>query len=156
MKFSKLIKFFKGLTKFMKVEPDIIPWDKSFEIGHELIDSQHRIFLMILNKLIKAVAEGVSREYLFRTLIELKKYAEFHFISEENVMIECEYPFLHQHQHIHSELLFEFNLLYDRVAQGRAEADEVVTFIKAWLFTHILNEDSKIAKYANILAESET
>ncbi|MEQ1602420.1 MAG: hemerythrin family protein [Methylophilaceae bacterium] len=140
-------KFFPGTKQNLKAEPEIIPWDKSYEIGHELIDSQHRIFLMILNKLIKSIAQGVTKEYMFRTLMELKKYAEFHFISEENVMLDCGYLNVNQHQHIHSELLFEFTVLSDRVAQGRAEPDEVVSFIKGWLLNHILHEDIQIAQY---------
>lgn len=131
----------------MKTQSEIIPWDSSYEIGHELIDSQHRIFLMLLNKLSKTIARGVSKEHMFRVLNELKKYAEFHFISEENEMYECHYPGIKHHQHIHSEILFEFTVLSERVSQDRAKPDEVVAFLKSWLFNHILHEDIHISQY---------
>lgn len=131
----------------MKAKPEIIPWNTSYEIGHDLIDSQHRIFLMLLNKLSVTIAKGVTKEHMFRVMSELKKYAEFHFISEENEMYDCHYPGIKSHQHIHSKILFEFTVLSERVSQGRAQPEEVVAFLKSWLFDHILNEDIHIAQY---------
>lgn len=127
--------------------PAVIPWDTKFEIGHELIDSQHRIFLLLLNKLVSAIYQRVPKEHLFRVLNELKKYAEFHFLSEENLMYEVNYPDIKAHEAIHSRILLETALLLERVAQDRANPDDVVTFLKSWLFVHILNEDSRIAQF---------
>lgn len=127
---------------------EVIPWNASYEIGHELIDSQHKIFLMLLNKLSVTIANGVTKEHLFRVLNELKKYAEFHFLSEENVMHECVYPGIDNHKRIHSEILFEFAALSERVSHGRSDSSDVVAFLKSWLFDHIQNEDSHIALYA--------
>lgn len=129
-------------------QPEILSWNTSYEIGHELIDSQHKIFLMLLNKLSVTIFNGVTKEHMFRVLNELKKYAEFHFLSEENVMHECFYPGIENHKRIHSEILFELSALSLRISQGRAEASDVVIFLKSWLFDHILNEDTYIAQYA--------
>ena len=131
-----------------ETKPEIIPWNTTYEIGHELIDSQHKIFLMLLNKLSVTIANGVTKEHLFRVLNELKKYAEFHFLSEENVMHECFYPGIDHHKRIHSEILFEFTALSERVSHGRSSSSDVVVFLKSWLFDHIENEDSHIARYA--------
>lgn len=131
----------------MKTKPEIIPWSTSYEIGHDLIDSQHRIFLMLLNKLSVNIANGVSKEHMFRVMNELKKYAEFHFISEENEMYDCHYPGVKNHHNIHSEILFELTVLSERVSQGRAQPEEIVLFLKSWLINHILNEDIHIAQY---------
>jgi hemerythrin-like metal-binding protein len=131
-------------------EIEIIPWSTSYEISHELIDSQHKIFLMLLNKLTVTIANGVTKEHMFRVLNEVKKYAEFHFLSEENVMHECFYPGIYHHKRIHSEILFEFSVLSERVSQGRAQPSDVVVFLKSWLFDHILNEDIHVASYVKV------
>jgi hemerythrin-like metal-binding protein len=131
-------------------KPEVIPWNKSYEIGHELIDSQHKIFLMLLNKLSVTIANGVTKEHMFRVLNELKKYAEFHFLSEENVMHECYYPGIDHHKRIHTEILFEFSALSERLSQSRAKPSDVVAFLKSWLFEHILNEDSHVAEYVKV------
>ncbi len=127
----------------------VIPWSKDYEIGHELIDSQHKIFLMLLNKLGQNIATGYTQEHMFRVINELKKYAEFHFASEENVMYESGYPELKAHQHIHSEILFELSVLEGHVSHGNAKPEDIYEFLKRWLFNHILYEDSKIVQYVN-------
>jgi len=131
----------------MATVPDFIKWDSSYEIHHELIDSQHKIFVMLLNKLMADVAKGVDKEYLLRVLNELVKYAEFHFASEENVMFECSFPGLTNHEQIHAEILHKLTVLAERVTQDQARAEDVVAMLRKWLFSHILVEDSHIAQY---------
>jgi hemerythrin-like metal-binding domain len=124
-----------------------IPWSKDYEIGHELIDSQHKIFLMIFNKLGQNISTGYTREHMFRVINELKRYAEFHFVSEENLMYESGYPDLNNHQHIHSDILLELNALEVAVSQGYSKPEDIYFFLKGWLFNHILGEDSKIVDF---------
>jgi len=131
----------------MRNTADIIPWEKKYEIGHELIDSQHRIFLMLVNKLTTTIEGGVTKEYLFRVVSELRKYADFHFISEENVMHACGYPGTKDHERIHANILTEISELCENVSHGRSTPDQVVVFLKGWLFNHIALEDSHIAEY---------
>ncbi len=126
-----------------------IPWSKDYEIGHELIDSQHKIFLMLLNKLSQNITAGYTQQHMFRVINELKKYADFHFASEENVMYECGYPGLKEHQHGHAEILFELSALEGHVAHGTAKPEDIYEFLKNWLFNHILYEDSKIVQHLN-------
>lgn len=131
----------------METLPDFIQWDPSYEIHHELIDSQHRIFVMLLNRLMANVAKGEDKEHLLRVLNELKKYAEFHFVSEENVMYECAYPGLANHEQIHAEILNKVIDLEQQVMQDQARAVDVVIMLRKWLFSHILIEDSHISQY---------
>ena len=126
---------------------DYIKWDDSYNVHHELIDSQHRIFVMILNKLILNITKGVSKEDMFRILDELEKYAEFHFRSEENVMYECQYPGLSNHEQIHSEILHELHVLTERLAEDRGRPEDIVEMLRKWFFSHVLNEDSHISQY---------
>ena len=135
------------------VRPDIFVWDPKYEIGHELIDSQHRIFVLLLNKVAINIARGTNREYLFRVLNELKKYAEFHFLSEENLMYECRYPNIKEHEQIHSKILVDLNLLLEHVSQDRAYPEDVVAFLKGWIFNHIAHEDKKIADHVKDLQQ---
>jgi hemerythrin-like metal-binding protein len=136
----------KGSYKISNT-PDFIKWDPSYEIGHELIDSQHRVFVMILNKFARTIRDGSTDEHILFTLNELKKYAEFHFISEENLMDECHYPDLINHEKIHSKIIAELSILADRLANHYVQPIELVNFLRRWLFDHILNEDSHIAQH---------
>ena len=140
----------------MSITADTIAWDRKYEIGHTLIDSQHRIFLMLVNKLTATIAGGVTKEYLFRVLSELRKYAEFHFISEENVMHACSYPGTKDHEQIHQNILMEISELCENVSHGRANPQQVVDFLTGWLFSHIALEDTRIADYLSEIQIEKT
>ncbi|MCU7924131.1 MAG: hypothetical protein KZQ88_15690 [Candidatus Thiodiazotropha sp. (ex Dulcina madagascariensis)] len=60
-------------------------WDKKFELGHERIDFEH-------STISAEAGNGSGKERILRLLAELRKYAEFHFLSEENEMLKVNYP----------------------------------------------------------------
>lgn len=62
-------------------------------------------------------------------------------------MYDCGYPDIKNHQHIHSEILFEFSVLAEPVSHGRAKPEDILEFLERWLFNHILYEDIKISQY---------
>ncbi|NEV61638.1 hypothetical protein [Thiorhodococcus minor] len=43
-----------------------ISWDRKFEVGHERIDFEHRIFLGLIVDLDTAICAGASKERLSR------------------------------------------------------------------------------------------
>ena len=84
-------------------------WDNKLNIGDMLIDNEHRILLLLSRKLdltIKMKRPDVEQN---AAIFELKKIAEFHFLSEENLMRETSFPGMREHAELHTELLMEFN-----------------------------------------------
>ena len=61
-----------------------LAWDNKFEVGHERIDSEHRIFLSLIRDLSVEAESKAGKPRVERTLNEIYKYADFHFTSEEN------------------------------------------------------------------------
>jgi hemerythrin len=120
-----------------------INWSSSYNTGIERIDFEHRIFLELVNSLKKALDHSYTTTQLHRILIEIEKYAEFHFISEENFMMRIEYPDFKKHQILHFELLEQFNLAkYDKLG-----FENFYEFIKEWFINHTVAEDIKIRKF---------
>jgi hemerythrin len=126
----------------------LIEWDNKFEIGHERIDSEHRIFLGLIKDLDRAIANGDSRDRIRRVLDEIQLYARFHFVSEENIMTDVDYPALDAHRGEHARLL---SLLEDRVQSYRMDPAnsgvEIVEFMFSWFALHTTHEDKKIAGF---------
>jgi hemerythrin len=122
-------------------------WDSKFEIGHERIDFEHRIFLGLIRDLSAEVEKDVDSERIGRILREIVKYAEFHFVSEENIMTDISYPDLVEHRCHHEMLLAQ---LADRI-QGyrvtRELPDAIVSFLFQWFALHTSQEDKKIAQF---------
>jgi len=125
----------------------MLKWDHKYELGHERIDAEHRIFLGLIIDFREAATQGASKEKLIRILNELCKYADFHFVSEENIMTEYHYPEQEQHAQLHRMLLAKMR---DTLSQFRTDnigPDEVFEFLFGWFALHTSSEDKKLVGY---------
>lgn len=121
-----------------------IQWDKKFELGHEKIDFEHRIFLDLIRT---ASHLGQDKQRANRILNEIKKYAEFHFISEENVMLDANYPDYTQHKAEHNQLLAQLNDMIFQHHRSQIPTEELVDFLFQWFALHTTQVDSKLTLF---------
>ena len=126
---------------------DLLAWKKSYETGIEEIDLQHHYFLTLINKLNQAFGQDHNEIYLHRLLEELIHYAQFHFISEENMMFAIGYPQLKEHSAHHSDLIDRVRMKSNLVELDQIKATEVVDFLYEWFVNHTLHEDMLIAEF---------
>ena len=78
---------------------------------------------------------------------EVKKYAGFHFVSEENIMIDVDYPHSEHHAMLHRELLTRLKDHSNQFKIGRLDAPDVFEFLFQWFAIHTSNEDKKLVAY---------
>lgn len=122
-------------------------WKASYEIGHPRIDGEHRIFLDLILQIERDLTEGRPFERVQRHLIELYKYADFHFFSEESLMIEVDYPDLIPHRRTH-QLLLEDLAGYTRSLSVTSLRDrDLVGFLIEWFAFHTAGDDLRLASY---------
>lgn len=123
-------------------------WDPSYEIGQPDIDSQHRFFVRLIRRLrVTVEQQSVDKDALVPLLHEIKKYAEFHFASEENYMHGVGYPALAEHALIHSMMLSELSARILKARQSWRYTEPLIEFLEEWLQGHIAHEDKKLAAY---------
>ena len=125
----------------------VLKWDHKYEIGHDRIDAEHEIFLGLITDFQQANTESHPKERLVRILNEVEKYAEFHFISEENIMIDVAYPEKEHHAMLHRELLTRLKDQSQQFKTGHINAEEVFEFLFQWFAIHTSNEDKKLVNY---------
>lgn len=123
-------------------------WQSKFEIGHQRIDFEHRIFLDLVNNIVEHLQQNKSRDTIIRLILELEKYAIFHFVSEENIMIEMNFPELEEHRSLHHNLLDELSNKKIEFELGNNEFEDFVEFLYNWFIQHTLQEDKKVAQFA--------
>lgn len=129
-------------------------WKKSFEIGHEEIDQQHKNLFAIYNTLYDEVINGAanSDEIKLEILEEVLEYTCFHFSCEEGLMREIGYPQVSRHWRLHKD--FE-NRIYQFYRVKSSDIfvlnSEVFKIIEQWLLEHILKEDQLIGMHLNRL-----
>lgn len=126
-----------------------IEWDKKFEVGNIEIDSEHKTFVRIVQKIICAKEKKKEHKYIERLIYEIYKYADFHFFSEETVMIEIDYPDMQNHKKEHENLLLELRNMISIVGNTNLERplDDFIKFLLSWFANHTVNVDKKLADY---------
>lgn len=126
---------------------DDITWKKEYETGNFEIDAEHKIFLKTIRKINEAYKRNPSGEYVASLIRELHKYAEFHFLSEENLMQLVLFPHYKYHHREHQRLLFEFNSYLNSFQMDYIDFQKFLIFVVDWFKTHTVKEDKKLAEY---------
>ncbi len=122
-------------------------WDSSYEIGVEEIDRQHMEFIRLLRRFQIGAQKAIPLTLQLRILQELVKYAEYHFCSEENIMVITKCPELAAQQAEHSRLLKSLERKVDLYRIAPHTAEELSDFLYDWFIHHTQVEDRKIAAH---------
>jgi hemerythrin-like metal-binding protein len=131
-------------------------WNDSFSIGVDEIDTQHRDFIRLINRLQIMHDMKASRYLILRLLMELAKFWEYHFTSEENLMIIARYPGLEHHRRCHLQVLQTLNDRYKSFETGEAEIDSIIDILKDWLDDHIRSVDKLAGQFINKIAHDRS
>lgn len=124
-------------------------WKKEFEIGVYEIDAEHQIFLRTIQKIDNAYNDHLDNEIIESYIKELYKYADFHFCSEENVMIINGYPDYEAHKMEHKKLLNTLSDLIGAFNVKYISRDELIELLTKWFVNHTTKVDLKLAYYLN-------
>jgi len=123
-----------------------LEWESDFETGNDYVDGQHRYFVNLINRIRKSFRESNDIAYKEKLIIELKKYADFHFTSEENIATSCNLSGVSGHHQRHLELLEEFNHRAEDLNNGLKTIDDFLGFLTDWFIGHTVYEDKELFK----------
>ena len=123
-----------------------IEWDSDFETGNEYVDLQHRYFVDLINRVGVFFRETEDEAYKENLISELRKYADFHFTSEENIATSIGLPGVIAHHERHQELLNEFNHHANDLKTGSKTVDQFLEFLTNWFIGHTVYEDQNLFK----------
>jgi len=125
-------------------------WDKSLETGHEKIDEQHKQLFSTLDKITQESQQGRGKDEIYNTLNFLNQYTIMHFMTEEKLQKETNYPDYLAHKKIHDDFKATVkNLTNTLIEKGPVKEliDTAVKTVGDWLITHIKVNDIKMAAY---------
>lgn len=125
-----------------------IQWAKRFAMGQHRVDYEHQMLLELIRNVSVAAEQGESKEWCIRLLREVRKYAEFHFFSEENAMLKIGYPDYPSHQQQHTEILQMLDERIEAYITDRIDLDAVLVFLFDGFALHSTHCDKKLAKFA--------
>jgi len=122
----------------------IFIWDDSYNTGVEIIDTQHKKLVDILNKLDESLAERSGYQVLIGLLQELLAYTEYHFNSEEEFMCSHGYDEAEYSKHLlaHKEFVDQIEKeVKECLVNPEKVSSELLDFLVEWLINHILLSD---------------
>lgn len=126
----------------------VIEWNDSMLIGHDVIDSQHKELVRLLNALEDTVKRGVTTKEARKALEFMSSYAETHFETEEKIMSECGYPerAIHSIEHI-TFVARQISFASTMRNNDKNTAGDIVTFLESWIKDHISVEDMAFGRW---------
>jgi hemerythrin-like metal-binding protein len=126
----------------------MIEWDDKYSVGISRIDDEHKQFIDIVNEAIATKEHNDNPEELKELLHKITMYAITHFATEENYMIECNYPEYQYHKEEHHDFSKKVIAYCERVNDGNSQiSNEILEYLKRWLVNHIQVTDRKYIDY---------
>ncbi|MCR9140918.1 MAG: bacteriohemerythrin [bacterium] len=121
----------------------MIEWGSKYELGIAKVDGQHRVLVMLINRLESLRDSGAASDRdLDEILKHLDQYVRTHFADEERMLNQLGYEGNEEH-------LAEHRAFEERIVELRAEFESGQTdvlnqlseFLGGWLTHHILESD---------------
>lgn len=129
---------------------ELFPWSNRFATGITEIDDQHKQLVHLLNKLVGHMTSGEGNLALSAVFAELKRYANFHFRSEEKVWktVFTGDAWEVEHEKSHQRFIEDVNDMEARNSSLSTHEmmKTIARFLAHWLALHILEHDHKMAK----------
>jgi len=122
----------------------------TLELSH--VDQQHAKLHEALADLKAKAVRGVARGELEKCINFLRDYANFHFLTEERLMLDHAYPGDAYRAHIaeHKAFLRTVKTLFERFgasAEPAAMAETIQAEMANWLTEHITKVDQKLLDF---------
>ncbi len=83
----------------------MVPWHDNYNVGIEVMDTQHRRMVHLLNHVQMALSGEEDRGKLTLAVSDLRRYTGIHFFSEEEFLRRSRFPDLPIHIEEHRRLL---------------------------------------------------
>ncbi len=125
-------------------------WDDKYNIGHDLIDAQHKELIVNFNLFVVACKSGKGKDTLGKTLIFLEDYVSKHFAAEERLMRSSNYPDIDSHLALHDEFRGKFEAMQRELNQSGSSISMIVEmneFLLRWFILHIKGVDTSLGFY---------
>ncbi|HIE55052.1 MAG TPA: hypothetical protein EYP90_07725, partial [Chromatiaceae bacterium] len=108
-----------------------ISWQEGYNLGIPIIDEQHRAIVSTINTFYYFVNSGKAEQALQPTFVTLNEYTKTHFLTEEIILKEADYPELIIHLKLHSELSKKMIEIAKKSIQEK-NYDVVLNFLRKW------------------------
>jgi len=128
-----------------------LEWNDRLSVKVAEFDKHHQKLIDLINKLHDAMTDGLAKDVIGRTLLELADYTKYHFAAEEVRMKACGYQGLSDHKAEHDGFvasLVDFKAKFD-AGNASSTSIKVLNFLRDWLVKHIQGTDKLYSEFFN-------
>ncbi len=126
-------------------------WSKNLEIGHVVVDKQHKELFRKIDDVVKAGVKSRKEPESFGVALNLlMEYCLLHFSEEENIQLKSNYPdyLMHKAQHTKFlKVLKSFETEFKNNGPSIELANRVEQVAVDWLVIHIAQIDQTLANH---------
>lgn len=124
-----------------------LTWSKQMSVGNEIIDSEHKKILDLVNAVDRVIRTKDSALFS-QALNLLEETTRSHFENEEKIAQAIHFPF-DEHNLEHQYILGEFQVIKEKLAASQARWSESVAehyymFLSTWAIDHVMEDDMKM------------
>lgn len=126
-----------------------ISWTDEMSVGIPEVDKDHKHSILLINEFNRSVTDGKSPEEIRQRLQLIVDDTVRHFIREEKLFEEWQYPEIDGHAKIHLQVLNELEDIMRKFVPYGYDTGWVDAGmkIKSILINHIMTEDMKYSEY---------
>lgn len=131
-----------------------IVWTPSKELGHAVIDREHRELIDLINRLVELLFDHtaddgespqVRKAQVAAAVDALGKAAASHFASEDSIMRAVAYPAVAEHRDQHAALLRQFGDFAGHFRSAQAGSVALaLRFLREWFEYHFEHYDAQL------------
>ncbi|WP_411681751.1 bacteriohemerythrin [Clostridium thailandense] len=129
----------------------MLKWKNDFEIGVDLIDSQHKHLFEIGNNAYELLKNDLYLDKYNKIILiidDLRQYTKYHFKCEEDYMLKTNSPEYIIQKKEHDGFIKKIdNLNLDKIDEDQQKyIEDILSFIFSWILGHIIQKDKLIKK----------
>jgi hemerythrin-like metal-binding protein len=120
----------------------LLTWEDQFTVGIESMDRQHKLLFETLNELHRSWMKGEAKDLTEPLVWNLLAYVRQHFLAEEAMLANSNFPGLVQQRLLHRNLMQKVEQYAARFHKGENAIDlPFLQFLRDWLTNHVQNVD---------------
>ncbi|MBF0593042.1 MAG: hemerythrin family protein [Nitrospirae bacterium] len=129
-----------------------IKWTDDLTVGVDAIDYQHKELIAIIHNLLKAINRGDARDEIEKVMAFLKMYVEVHFLMEETLMLNINYPQdkLLEHEAQHAQFWDTYDelvVIFKKDHCSPVLLDTIKNVLVGWFANHMRKTDKAIGVF---------
>ena len=129
---------------------ELLIWDdEKMGMGIEIIDSQHKKLVTIINDLATAIDKQAETEVLFAVVERLIEYTKYHFETEQKFFDEFDFHEKSLHKSEHKYFIEHFKAIQKGLEKDAKKRDkniiklseDILEYLVDWFIAHITGSD---------------